>query len=402
MNGLTREWLRQILREELEDGIMEFEFSKSKYPKGVKIQKVEYNVDYGAVGLCIDADTKRLFLADVEDFRVSEIQRLPSEIRADGLGCDMLYDWKYDTFFVYVCRSHGENYLYRLSSDLTKVLAKTETNIGGGDRGALAIADGKEDKYRLFYLTDDETELSGAIPEDTSLMPSLASTGLPLRAEGKKYGTYNGEAGKTYAHDGTLPLARWGDELVGFITLHSGITELHASALAFYTYDPEKMHISCGWTPFILSPRYLTFKKWYKTPHLEYSYLTDLLGAKFHVIANIHVVELDVPLALRISDRLLFELSKRRVYTLWLDTSIEAGATTAAIPGWGRKTIHFTSDTAGDLTVYLDAVGRNDWKEDVKAANTTDAILFTDHSGVRLRLGFSEAAKVTAHVVVEL
>jgi len=392
--------LSKVFKERMFFETIEFEFNKSKYPEGVRIEKVEYSTDYGVVGLCVDMESKEVFLADIDGFKIEEIIRLPTQIRG-VYACDMIYDWKYDTVFIYTCVDYAKNYLYRLSSDLQTVLASLEENVGGGDRGALALTPHPD--YYLVYLTDDIDVYTGVIPSDTSVMPTMSKTGFPLRVEAKAYATYNGARGKMYAHDGSCPLIRFGDEFVGFIRLHSGMIELHSSALASYTWDPEKAHMVCGWSPILLSPRHLMFKKWTGTPALIFKHLTDLLGKRFYAIASqLYKNGYVQPLAIPFPEQYILELLKKRIYSLWCGNAISANETSPCIPGWGRKTIFFKSDTSGDLSVYLDPVGRNEWKEIAKETAITEAVIQTTYSGARLRLGFSAGATVTAYVIVEM
>lgn len=388
--------IRNRLREEFND-VIEIEFSQDKYPVGVIVEKVDLHHEYGVVGLCFDPYKNQVFLADLSGYRVEEIVRLP-KMFSKVLAVDLVYDYAYDTYFLYVCQGYAKNYLYRVSADFTKVLASYETNLAGGDRGALVLA--SMPTYRLIYLSDDVAEVWGDIPSDTSKMPSFTSTGLPLRAEAKSYATYAGERGKAYAHDGSLPLTRWGDEWVGLIALHSGTEDLHTQAIAFYTYDPEKGHMSCCWSPVILATWSMLGKKW--QAYTYFKHITDALGYRFHLVGYRMWKGVYRPFLVRFPEWLLWELGRKRICTLWLDTQISAGSTTAAIPGWGWKTIHFTSDTAGDLTVYIDAVGRNDWKAIYTSTGVTSDVVQTTYSGMRMRLGFSAAAKVTAHVIVEM
>jgi len=319
------------------------------------------------------------------------------EATAPAVGVDLIYDYKYDTFFVHVCKGYAKNYLYRLNPALDTVLASIETNIAGGGRGAIIPV--SKPTYRLIYLSDDIAERWGEIPSDTSLMPTFYDTGFPLTAEAKSYAAYAGEAGKGYAHNSKLPLFRIGDEYVGLMSIHSGSEGLHSQTPVFYTYDPTKCHVVCGWYPNLLAGTTLTYKKWGALTFFHY--FTDVFGRRFDAIYRRNWKGIYYPFRCRFPEELLYELGKKRIYTLWLGTAISAGDTTPVIPGFRRKTIHFTSDIAGDLSVLLDAVGRNDWKTVHTEIGTTDALIFTDRAGLRMRFSFSVAATVTLHVMVE-
>jgi len=89
------------------------------------------------------------------------------------------------------------------------------------------------------------------------------------------------------------------------------------------------------------------------------------------------------------------------IFYPWFNDSIEAGEATRPFIAYGRKTIHFTSDTSGNLTLSEDAFGDNNWRTVFTVSNVTEAVEQTTHSAPYGRLEFSEAATVSAVVIVE-
>jgi len=87
----------------------------------------------------------------------------------------------------------------------------------------------------------------------------------------------------------------------------------------------------------------------------------------------------------------------------WWDEDISGGDTSFPFTGTGRKTIYFTSDTSGDLTVQANPKGAESphWFPIVTESGTTEAEIQTSYSAQQMRLKFSAAAHVTATVVQE-
>jgi len=101
------------------------------------------------------------------------------------------------------------------------------------------------------------------------------------------------------------------------------------------------------------------------------------------------------------SDQLRPENQRSITYFPWFKDDINAAEETLMFWFYGRKTIFFTSDTSGDLSIELDPMGRGDWQTLDTVLATTDEIYQTTYSAQRAKLAFSGAAKVTAYIVEE-
>lgn len=90
-------------------------------------------------------------------------------------------------------------------------------------------------------------------------------------------------------------------------------------------------------------------------------------------------------------------------YRPWSASAISAGANTAPMIGKGKKTIWFTTNTGGDLTIQLCFNGK-DWVdlETMAVAINTTKWYQTIYSAYWIRLKFSAAAIVSANVIVEV
>lgn len=89
-------------------------------------------------------------------------------------------------------------------------------------------------------------------------------------------------------------------------------------------------------------------------------------------------------------------------YVPWYNDDIAANETSRAFPAYGKTTIYFKTDTSGDLTIEVDPLGDGDWEtfDTITGVSARIAPYHTEHAGNSIRLKFSEAANVTAKVVV--
>lgn len=301
--------------------------------------------------------------------------------------------------------------LYRVSEDFKSVVADqdplfvdgVEWNTGG--QGCLFIYSAGYANQTLCVFLDGGrgTELARGDPSALPL-PTLAQTPYPVTVQGTPYGTWGGEAGKGYAHDGVGSPVAIGDDLLLVFSVHDAWDR--GTMLGWATWDQTKQHFVCGLNyDVLIGPE--TVGAGYEFGGIGPVSITKLLGKRYIMLYTVSASKLGSPsgktYALRLPWGYLSPKDKRLIYSLWQDNLIGAGDTSPCIPGWGKKTIHFTSNTIGNLTPYLDAVGRNDWKAvDPFNAITSALVNISQYSGLRMRLGFSVAATVTAHVVVEL
>jgi len=369
-------------------------------------------IDYPSVFTTPEGEVKILFnsnfdvyVADInEDLEISNPLKLPIA----GAGASIVYDHNSNSWLLLVIsaikfRRYG---LYRLSRDFSTIIASQDPLLVDGyewHRGAagcLFYPGGGAPSKTLFAFLDGYG-IYLATGDITQTLPTLSLNKWPVTVEAKTWVTYNGEAGKGYAHDGVFSPVIVGDQLLLVFGIHDSFDR--GIILGWGTYDETKRHFSFGLDyDLIKAPRGYAFGGYMGT--MYHGFITDLLGRGYTFLFTEHFEERTPKkksYAMRMPWQFLSPKGRRLVYSLWQDTSIDANETTPCIPGWGRKTIHFTSDTPGDLTAYLDAVGRNDWKEVLSYSGVTSVLTQTAYSGLRFRLKFSEAAKVTAHVIVE-
>jgi len=95
---------------------------------------------------------------------------------------------------------------------------------------------------------------------------------------------------------------------------------------------------------------------------------------------------------------------QRAIYwTPWYNQSIEANE--ASLPWWsfGKTTIYFTSNVSGNLSIEMSPAGSvNEWWTLETLTNITSTVYQTTYEAKAMRLRFSEAATVTAIIVVNL
>jgi len=108
--------------------------------------------------------------------------------------------------------------------------------------------------------------------------------------------------------------------------------------------------------------------------------------------------------SLRVNPSALRPENQEAIYWLpWSSQSISGGDTTYPFNGEGTKTIYFTSDTSGDLTVQMNPTGRSgDWFDLFTRTGITSTVEQTSYEAFQMRLKFSAAATVTATVVQSL
>jgi hypothetical protein len=99
----------------------------------------------------------------------------------------------------------------------------------------------------------------------------------------------------------------------------------------------------------------------------------------------------------------MFEPARQRAiyWTPWYNQSIQANE--ASLPWWsfGKTTIYFTSNVSGNLSIEVSPAGSvNDWWTLDTLTGITSAVYQTTYEAKAMRLRFSQAATVTAIVVV--
>jgi len=90
------------------------------------------------------------------------------------------------------------------------------------------------------------------------------------------------------------------------------------------------------------------------------------------------------------------------VNTVWDSESVSGGTygySWVNALNHDRVTIHFTSDTSGDLTVEVDPDGQGGWRELYTRSGVTEDVTQTSYDFTHLRAKFSVDATLTAKVV---
>jgi hypothetical protein len=393
------------LREELDD----LWLGEVEPPSGVNA------VAYASVFTAPDGSPKLLFNAgDLYDVYVADVDESlevenPLKLPVRGMSPSIAYDEVAGRWYLLVqsavkSRRFG---FYILSGDFKSVVASqdpllvggVEWNTGGHGflhyfRNLYAFVDGGRGTELLKFLLSD---LRSSPPKI-----SPAQRPYPITVEANTYATYAGEYGHGWAHDGVSGSVCVGDEIVFLLSVHNGFGD-RGLTLCHTNFDAAKDTWATGVEyDMFFGPR--TYGNGWYVGAFDYGCITDVLKRRYILLVNEWIAgrtPLCKTYALRLPWWFLSPRGKRLIYSLWLNNSIAAGETSPAMPGWGRKTIHFTSNTAGDLTTYLDAVGQNDWKTVGTHTGVTSVLAQTEWSGLRMRFGFSAAATVTLHVLVE-
>jgi len=391
-----QEMLRRVLREELDD----LWIREVSPPEGVEVLRnasiFRDPPTWSPKILFCDMD-ERLYVADIdEELEVEAPKTLPFT----GFYPSILYDAVNENWLMLVwhpgpigVRCYG---LYRVSKDFETVIASEDPLYVEGvmwdTGGAGFLQPFADDRMYVFADGGPGTALLRGDPSALPL-PTLTRRPYPVTVEAPWYATYAGAPGKAHAHDGVSCAIQVGDYWVLCLRTHHGLV------FCFSVWDEEKEHYVTG---IDLEGIAFSYQPGFDIP--EWGFITRALGRAYILIYDCMAGPLTPRFktyAVRLPRGWLDPRGRRLIYPLWFENAIAAGEASPAMPGWGRKTIHFTSDTAGDLRVELDAVGRNDWKEVFTLTGITSALEQTLHSGLRLRLSFSVAATVTAHVVCE-
>jgi len=407
-----REILKEVLEEKLRLELDDLWFEEIKPPAGVDavVYPNVFQTPEGEVKVIFNDSTRsKLYIADIdEDLQVTNPVTLPF----NGYCPSIVYEPNQDNWLVLVfSRVKSARYgLYRLSRDFQSVVASQDPVLVSGVPGAPDPCEWVTGGAGALYVPHDEmlwllgdfsgyglefsgTGLATGDPHET--VPTLTWRNIVLQEAREYYNLYG------YAFDGVSSIVNMGDMFAWLQNMHGAQHGGFALAFGYWNYPEKKLVGALDYS--LLFGSVITGHPW-DVGTLIHASLTDVL-LKRHLLALLTYTTKRWTKFKSYAFRLPWELFDPKKHTLiwhvWINESIDAGATSPAIPGFGRKTIHFTSDTAGDLDVLLDAIGLGEWKTDTSVPSTTDALVYTDHSGLRLRLKFSAAAKVSAYVVVE-
>lgn len=407
LRGLGLTDIRGALREELDD---------------LYLGEVEVPEGWGSITCVVEHPDGQVYAVDnmgrigeMDDpYRVSKVVK--TVLGFNGGLVKLFYDDVNDGWLMAYQRQEPDNRacIARLDREFN-VVAKQEPILvdgeqpeyGNNELGAFIQTLDRDDKG-LFLLFDEVASGVGS-GHGAAYTPDFSKTPLPewtwkpriLLQESKMYDTYNDAPGHGFAIDGGTKAVQLGHEFCWLLQVHHGYQGQLIPAYALY--DREKDVLVAGYSPIpVVSIHDLNIRTviygfaltgvWRREFYL---YITKLYykEGRWGAVRRIHVYRLP---------RELLDPTKRPViWHVWINKSIETGETSPAIPGFGRKTIFFTSDTAGDLTAYLDAIGINDWKELFTLTGITSALEQTTFSGLRMRFKFSASAKVSLYVVAE-
>lgn len=396
--------VRRVVREELDDLYL----VELKPPSGVK------SIAFPTVFRWIDGSEKVIFSDDDDNIYVADIDKdlsitNPVKLPFNGKAPSIIFDGDVERWYilVYVIEWRDTWYgFYVMDRDMKKVLAYQKPLLIDGTiwypsgHGFLLLGS------NLYAFINDAYKITIAIADlgnlwDITPIINFRSSKYPVSVWSSRY--HIGATGPIYPryHIGASGPIYLGDQLIFLITIDDIFGR--GLVLAYSTFDPEKEHWTTGVNyDYIIAPPTSAWDEYGAS--WIWGSLTNLLGRHtilFLTEADLYRTPYYKTYAFRMPWWLLSPHNKKLTYTLWYNTSVSAGETSPAMPGWGRKTIHFTSDTAGDLTAYLDAIGTNDWKPVLTRSAVTSVVDQISYSGLRFRLGFSATANVTAHVVVE-
>lgn len=409
------EMLRRVAREELDNlyvGRVSFPRDLVSPALADVIEHPEGTV-YAVVSAVNGPSGPGIYVCEMDD--VDRVTRVVKRVWDRGVDAPIFYDWVNDGWLMLVSSTTSpEVALLRLDRNFNEVARADPFRIEGVvlrfyGLGPMFVGPGfPGDSNPMYILLDNPVDLGIAHTSDFSALPLPAFDWRPRVAlhQSPDYAVFNGEYGRGGAIDGyaTGTIISTGPGFYAFLV------RVHSPPLntclfpAFAVHDRQAGRWVCGisYEPivsFFQTNRFesesepMVLSRVWKEFHLYYTRMPWFKVAWNPTYRRTEIYRLP-----------LDKVDWRRlpvVWHVWNDESIPAGAVSPAIPGFGRKTIHFTSDTPGDLAVYIDATGRNEWKVDVTVPNTSSTIVYTDRSGLRMRLKFSVAAKVTARVVVE-
>jgi len=362
------------------------------------------------------APEEQVYLADIDaQLNVTNAEEMPFT----GRNASIAYDDEADNWLVLVRRpdSHTEERrmkLYRMSRDLGTIIDHQDPlEVDGTDWNAAGPCTlwhpGGGGFGTDLYVFLEGAKVGVTARKGISLatgditaadIPPLTENKWPVATEAPNYVTWNGERGKGYAYDGAMSPIPIGDLVA--MPLYTHAVANGGLSLGFLSHDPTKNHFVAGVTnSWIFGPR--PFGKGMQVGGTRHGHVTRLLGRGYTLLATVgsnygdgyrKTYAMNLPWTELVPNR------RPLTYTPWLDNSIDAGETSPTIPGQGRKSIYFDSDTSGDLDITVDPVGRNQWRSIDTEAGVTAARHQTLWEALRMRLKFDTAATVTSTVTV--
>jgi len=411
---MLRRLLRGEIRNKLEDVVFEVEFPPEiKYPLVGCVCQGEDTPIY----ILFSEEEKRAYVGEIdEDFVVRNVRVLPG---GEGFSHPhALWDLRSENWLLTMINAPERRLkLSRLSPDLEREVASTYPLTVAGVE---VVVGGFVSLFYTYELRDMAPTFTGKDPvwligdvhvpgvqpltgvgllvadNIAETLPTFGTHRGKLFPEAASYSIHAGEYGKGFTIDGASSPFQFGSHVAFIANTHHRGSKLPIPCWMLWDNQAGRWVGGYSPQPLVEIPPSMYFIAVHNFT------LTSLLGRRLHLFLPYLLDGAVRAVALPISPRAFPPEGYRQViWSLWLDDAISAGENSPAIPGHGRKTVHFTSDTSGDLTAYLDAVGRNDWKTVFTLTGVTSALEQTLHSGMRFRLGFSVAATVTANVVVE-
>jgi len=357
-------------------------------------------------------DTVYVGELDADDLVVKNVKGLDFK----GTLPSIAYDEVNDNWLVLVySRVKSQRYgFYRLNRDFEVLASQDPMLVDGAEwvcsgHGIIFRPAGPSTGTNVYAFLDTigtgvGTQMAVGDVRDT--IPTWTSRPWPIFVQARPYETYNGEWGHGVAVDGVSGPLVAGDEILLIFSVHDSTDRW--LLFGWGTYDAQKQFWSVG-VEFDTMLGARLFGKGHEVGTPIIAYPTDLLGHHYDLIVSYGPLKAfsskdDNVKVIRIPWWFLKRNlpGRRLLYALWFEQSISANETSPAIPGWGKKTIIFTSDTSGDLSVEIDAVGRNNWMTLFTRTGVTGVLDQTEYSALRMRLRFSAEATVSAFVAVEL
>lgn len=356
-----------------------------------------------------DADTYMFTMTDAFTVNPDSLTKI-----SDRYGCACLYYDRYDDNFL-VCVYRGPDTgaaLIRVDSNFNVLATQDPMQIDGVDvtwnseLGCFVNLTGcyplnaANRNYTVGLLLDTYEGCGLAYTTDVrgTGIPSFSWARRNLLLEATNYGHYPTDSdpyGKGVAIDGLTGVMHGAPQYCFLVKAHGRYTD-RVLLPAYMLYDPEKNTFVGGMSLDALP----IFHSMANTEDFMFGYCTltnvfgyPLLYARNRVDGNTYGIILPYE---------FFDYRKQRVlWYVWYNESIDADEVSPCVPGFGRKTIYFISDTSGDLEVQYDPIGRNQWFTRVSYSAITSQMDELTGSAAVMRFKFSAAATVSAYVLTE-
>jgi len=360
------------------------------------------------VGIGCDTwETDKLFIIEFEDYKKVNVVKV-MDIQP-WWGATLFYDFIDDNFLLFYGHHTddlGNHYgMYRLDKDYKVIASQVPLMVDGAELKNLVYAPEVGPLFSLRGVAGHPSYALGVIKDNTigvemiytddfrgSGIPTFSQATGGLLAQSDLFDGAFGQGGSIDSSTGVMATS------VGFVFFVKVHTLKDTGRLlypCFMRFDVNTGRPVAGIS--VESPLFLHMLE--SEDYVYPTCVTNVFGAPVVYLRHYRLGKTYVsPLP---TDALDYR-RQRVVWHVWIDESISANDTSPPIPGVGKKTVYFKSDTSGDLDIQYDPSGRGDiWMTRLSYTGITEALDEITGSAYTMRLKFSAAAKVSAYVVVE-